>query len=155
MKTFTKLSLFVTFLLIGCSSSSIQNQTLTGHIENNSEYRGGANPPQFILDGLAIYYASANQNFYVRNATNYSPFTTVITTFSTDANGNFSINLPSGNYAVICQEKYDFEQHPQATAICSYLQEPDFTITVFDVNEPNYSYQYTNKANFCYSELPN
>lgn len=139
---------------ISCSSSSSSKQVITGHIENNSEYRGGANPPDFLLEQLAVYKPSSNQTFYVRNATNYQPFAPLITTFSTDVNGDFSINLPEGSYAVICQDKYDFEQNTQATIDCNYLAEPDFTITVTN-DQPNYNLQYTNKRNNCTEALPN
>jgi hypothetical protein len=144
---------FVAFMFLGCSSTSVQNQTITGYIENNREYRGGANPPQFLLQELAIYKSSANQMFFIRDAINYEPFTPIITSFSTDAFGNYILNIPVGSYAVICQDKYDFEQHQQVNSNCNYLQEPDFILTVIE-NQQNYFNQYTNKANYCHSELP-
>lgn len=151
-----KIFLFIILIIfiISCSCSSSSKQVITGHIENNSEYRGGANPPDFILEELAIYKPSANQTFFVRNAANYQPFTPIITSFSTDVNGNFSIDLPEGNYAVICQDKYDFEQNPQATIECNYLAEPDFTLTITD-GQQNYNLQYTNTRNNCTNALPN
>lgn len=151
-----KIFLFIILIIftISCSSSSSSKQVIIGHIENNSEYRGGANPPDFLLEELAVYKPSANQTFFVRNAANYQPFIPIITSFSTDANGNFSIDLPKGNYAVICQDKYDFEQNPQATIECNYLAEPDFTLTINN-NQQNYNLQYTNKRNNCTEALPN
>ena len=141
--------LFFTFLLKSCSSSSSQqSQLVTGNITNNSEYKGGANPPQEILDALAIYSPSANQNFYIRNASNYAPFSNIIGTFTTDNGGNYTTTLPVGSYAIIGQEKYDFEQNPLADVNCDYLQVPDFTLTIVS-NQANYISQYTDKANYC------
>lgn len=142
-------SLFFAFLLNACSSSSSrENQLITGTITNNSEYKGGANPPQEILDALAVYHPSANQIFYIRSATNYAPFTNIIGTFSTDSNGNYSISLPTGSYGVIGQEKYEFEQNPLAEANCGYLQTPDFMLNIVS-NQQVYISQYTDKLNYC------
>jgi hypothetical protein len=141
--------LLFTFLLNACSSSSSrESQLIIGTITNNSEYKGGANPPQEILDMLAVYHPSANQNFYIRNATNYAPFTNTIDSFTTDTNGNYSISLPVGSYGVIGQEKYEFEQNPLADVDCEYLQTPDFILTVVS-NQQVYVSQYTDKLNYC------
>jgi hypothetical protein len=149
MKKIYTLSFFVFIFLNSCSSSSaLQNENISGRISNNSDYKGGANPPQFILDALAVFRPSANQLFYVRNAQSYAPFSTVITSFRTDANGEYTLSLPAGDYAIISQEKYDFEQNPYATAACEYLQQPDFVINV-TTKQQNYSSQFTSKANYC------
>jgi hypothetical protein len=141
--------LFFLMVLNSCSSSqSIEYLAVAGKIHNNSEYNGGPPPPQELLDALAVYNPSANQLFYVRNAANYAPFTTILTSFTTDAAGNYSLNLPVGTYAVLCKEKYEFEQHPMATVDCSYLQQPDFILTVVDTPQ-NYDWSYTAKANVC------
>lgn len=130
------------------STTSSVTMTISGKIDNNSEYNGGAPPPQELLDALAVYHSSANQLFYVRNATNYAPFTPIVTTFTTDANGNYSLNLPVGTYAIVSQEKYDFEQNVLATADCIYLQQPDYLLEV--VSSPQlYDWSYTAKANVC------
>ena len=132
-----------------CSTSSInQSQLVVGNITNNSEYKGGANPSQEILDALAIYRPSANQNFYIRNANNYSSFSNILGTFTTDNDGNYTISLPVGSYGILGQEKYDFEQSPYADSNCAYIQLPDFTLTVV-ANQENYTSQYTDKVNYC------
>lgn len=146
-----EISLFVLFILLlnACSSdSSQQNQLITGKITNNSEYKGGANPPQEILDALALYKPSANQNFYIRNASGYAPFTSIIGSFTTDNNGNYTITLPVGTYGIIGPEKYAFEQNPLANGSCEYLQSPDFILTVVE-GQVVYVSQYTDKANYC------
>lgn len=145
----TIIILLHTLFILACSSSSeTKNQTVNGHVENNSEYIGGANPPETILEELEIYKPSINQHFYVRNLANYAPFTPFVTSFITDTNGNFNINLPIGNYAIICQEKHDFELNPYALSSCEYIQSPDFILNVTS-NQSNYSSQFTRKANYC------
>lgn len=148
MKKIVALTMICVSLLSCSNDTKIDNQTISGYIENNNEYRGGANPPQFILDDLEIYHPSANQTFYVRNAVNYMSFTSVITSFVTDANGNYNLILPEGSYAIISQEKYDYEQNPLANSSCDYLQQPDFVINI-NLNQQNYFNQYTSKLNYC------
>lgn len=141
--------LLFTFLLNACSSSSIkENKLIFGKITNNSDYKGGANPPQEILDALVVYHPSANQTFYIRNASNYTPFTNIIDSFTTDSNGNYSVSLPVGSYAVISQQKYEFEQNPLADVNCDYIQTPDFIVNIV-ANQQIYISQYTDKLNHC------
>lgn len=143
------LTCLIAFCFLACSSTSeTKNQIVNGFIKNNSEYIGGANPPESLLEGLAIYQPSAKQHFYVRNLANYAPFTPFVTSFTTDANGNYSIDLPIGNYAIICQEKHDFELNPYSIGSCEYIQTPDFILNVTS-NQSNYSSQFTRKANYC------
>jgi len=141
--------LLMVVVLSSCTSNTASvTMTIAGKIDNNSEYNGGPPPPQELLDALAVYHPSANQLFYVRNAANYVPFSPTISTFTTDAAGNYSLNLPVGNYAIVSQEKYDFEQNALATADCVYLQQPDYLLTV--VSTPQlYNWSYTAKANVC------
>lgn len=148
MKNLILICLFL-FCFWACSNSSeTKTQTINGHVENNSEYIGGANPPDFILENLEIYHPSANHHFYVRNLANYAPFTPFVATFTTDSNGNYSINLPIGNYAIIGQEKHDFELNPYALSSCEYIRTPDFVLNVTS-NQTNYTNQFTLKPNYC------
>ncbi len=141
--------LLVVIILSSCTSNTTSDTiNITGKINNNSEYNGGAPPPQEVLDALAVYNPSANQLFYVRNAANYAPFTQVITSFTTDANGNYSLNLPVGSYAILCKDKYDFEQNQMATVDCFYLQQPDKILNVVNTLKI-YNWSYTAKANVC------
>ncbi|WP_162126282.1 hypothetical protein [Flavobacterium phycosphaerae] len=149
MKKIYCLSLLFVFLFNSCSDTEAADPiNVTGKITNNYEYNGGANPPQEILDALAVYSPSSKKTFYIRNANNYAPFTPILASFSTDTNGIYTIAMPAGSYAVISQEKYDFEQNPMATADCNYLLEPDFIMTVVSTN-PTSNYLYTAKANYC------
>lgn len=148
MKLLFSFLVFTSVFLISCSSSSNINQNISGRITNNSEYKGGANPPEWLLDELAVFRPSANQIFHVRNLRSYEPFTRIITRFTTNENGEYSLSIPAGEYAVISQEKYEFEQNPYATRECEYLREPDFVLTITET-QTNYTSQFTSKANYC------
>lgn len=148
MKNTIRILLMIALFSSCTSTTSSVTMTIAGKIDNNSEYDGGPPPPQELLDALAVYHASANQLFYVRNAANYAPFTPIITSFSTDANGNYALNLPVGTYAIVSQAKYDFEQNALASADCIYLQQPDYVLQV--TSSPQlYDWSYTAKANIC------
>lgn len=147
--------LLIAVLLASCTSSSEDDLVnVTGHIENNSEYRGGANPPQFLLDELAVYKPSSNQLFYVRDGQNYTPFSNTITVFQTNANGNFTLTLPAGNYAVISQDKFEIEQNPFIDSSCDYLLTPDFYLLV-STDGQSFDKQFTIKMHHCLPGLPN
>lgn len=153
MKT-TLFAILASWILGSCSTASTDSGMIAGHIENNSEYRGGANPPESLIQELLIYKPSGNQVFYIRDAVNYQPFSPIIDTFTTDALGNYQLALAPGMYAVIGQEKYDFEQNPIATTDCSYLAEPDFVLQVTS-GQNDYTSQYTLKRNHCLAAYPN
>jgi hypothetical protein len=142
--------LFLSLVLFSCSSTNpVSVQSFSGNIENNSEYFGEANPPDIILYALLEYKPSSNQVFYVRNALNYLPYTSTLTSFTTNVAGNYTLNLPSGNYAIISKEKYDYEQNPEVPTDCEFLKTPDFLLTI-SPNQQNYSSQYTTrKLNYC------
>jgi hypothetical protein len=106
--TLTFALLLLILLMQSCipTGNPVPVPTIVGLIENNQSYCGGAAPPQELLDELAIFHASANQTFYIRKGNFNTPFTPVYKTFTTDALGNYSVQLPAGNYAVISEEKY-------------------------------------------------
>ncbi len=140
--------ILISIVIFSCSTNSVSIQNITGTIQNNSDYLGGANPPQFIIDELQVYKPSSNQVFYVRNAVNYAPYTETITSFTTDDLGNFGLNLLSGNYAIISKEKYDIEQNPIVAKDCEFLKTPDFFLNITS-NQHYYTNQYTRKLNYC------
>lgn len=140
---------FLSLILFSCSTTnSVSTQSFSGNIENNSEYFGGANPPDFILYELQVYKPSSNQVFYVRNALNYAPYTPTIASFTTNASGNYILNLTSGNYGIISKEKYDYEQNPAVPNDCEFLKTPDFLLTITPKLQ-SYSNKYTRKLNYC------
>ena len=145
-----KLILILIIIAIqSCATSTKSvNQTITGNIQNNSNYLGGANPPQEIVDNLAVYRPSENQTFYVRSGDTNTPYTTVLTSFTTNASGNYSLDLQPGIYSIISQQRFNFEQVIPASQTCNWLLEPDFVLIV-TAAQNSYSNQYTITRNYC------
>ena len=134
-------------LLQACIPTGNPSININGNIQNNSNYCGGAAPSQEMLDQLAIYRPSANQTFYIRQGILNRPFTPVYKTFTTDANGLYTVILPVGNYAVITQEKFDMEHHPEIDSTCTWLQAPDFNLNVVSTQQV-YNKQYTQSCSY-------
>lgn len=130
------------------------NITVNGNIENNSDYCGGAAPPQDLLDQLAMYHPSAMQKFYVRQGSVAMPFTPVYTFFTTDSLGNYTISLPAGQYTVISEEKYLTESNAAIDSSCTYLHTPDFSLNI-QASQTAYTNSYTITCNYtCTSQMP-
>ncbi|WP_395052763.1 hypothetical protein [Flavobacterium sp.] len=142
--------LFLISIVFGCSSSNYttSNQAITGNIQYNKEYEGGAAPPQELLDELAIYKFSSNETYYVRTGINNIPFTPIYTTFTTDLNGNFKVKLPIGNYCVMTQKRYLYEQSLNSTTDCQWINSSDFNLNVTSTNQPQ-EIIFTDTRNNC------
>jgi hypothetical protein len=147
------LILTIVFFAMSCSTTSVSLQNISGNIENNSDYLGGANPPQEVLDNIAVYHPSENQTFYVRTGNVNVPFSPITTSFTTDSNGNYSTTLPPGIYTVISQLKYNYETTSPNAVTCDWLKNPDFVLIVTPT-QTSYSNQYTIHLNYC-EPLPN
>lgn len=130
------------------------NLQVSGSVQNNSQYCGGAAPPEFLLDSLAVYHTTANEKFYVRHGLTAAPFTTVNKTFTTDASGKYSLQVPAGDYTLISEEKYLTESIAGIDSSCSYLHSADFTISVSSTNL-NFTNSFTKTCNYdCTGQIP-
>lgn len=152
MKKLIYLTLF-SVVIQSCSTTSVSLQNINGNIQNNSDYLTGANPPQEILDNLAVYHPSESQTFYVRTGNVNVPFSPITTLITTDAIGNYSTTLSPGIYSVISQRKYIYEITSPNAATCDWLKTPDF-ILIVTPTQTAYSNQYTINLNYC-EPLPN
>lgn len=120
---------------------------ISGHIYNNSNYCGGANPPEELLIYLNTERPTANAKFYIRKGTINKPNTTIYKIISTDSDGLFSSNLPKGKYVAITDEKFNLESNP-LMAGCEWLTKPDFKIIVSEENT-NLQAHFTLYCNPC------
>ncbi len=155
MNKFLFAVLFSSFFLNACVPiGNNVNITINGNVENNSDYCGGAAPPQDLLDQLAMYHPSALQKFYVRQGNVAMPFTPVYTFFTTDSLGNYTISLPAGQYTVISEEKYLTESNPAIDSSCTYLHTPDFSLNIL-ASQTAYTNSYTITCNYtCTGQMP-
>ena len=152
MKLMLPFQIIVFLLLWSCGTTKENTEQskvkVSGHIENNSRYLGGARPPQELLDQLAVYHASANQQFYIKNNKNVE-----IANFTTNTDGNYDIELPIGNYSVFRKEKHDYEKSLAPKTQCDWVKLPDFTISVTK-NQTQLNNQYTIDWNSCSEPRP-
>lgn len=107
-----RITLFVT-LLLWLFSTTAQTKTggvkpvrvtVKGKLTQTSTYCGGARPTEEMLSEYSTPKPYANKVFYVRKGKVNSTKAEVITSFTTDANGEFSFQITPGTYSII-QEK--------------------------------------------------
>ncbi len=86
-----------------------QNKTfrLSGNVTYTSDYCGGAEPPETLLQELAKPRPYAGKKFYIRGGETNNLKSKILYTVVTDSLGNYSINLPVGNYCMIDEYRKD------------------------------------------------
>lgn len=80
---------------------------LSGKITYTSDYCGGPPPSSIILDRLAIPSPYLGKTFYIRAGERNNLSSPILCTFVTDSLGNYSIELPQGNYCIIDEFRKD------------------------------------------------
>jgi hypothetical protein len=78
--------------------------TVKGKLTQTSQYCGGARPTEEVLKEAATPKPYANKVFYVRVGKTNSLNGEVITSFTTDVNGEYSFQITPGTYSIV-QEK--------------------------------------------------
>lgn len=89
-------------------------RTISGKVVQTSDYCGGANPSEEILEFLRKEKPFPNKEVFVR-AGNVNAIKQTILKFTTDAEGNFKISLPPGDYCFIDDSKKDALRVPDFT----------------------------------------
>lgn len=79
--------------------------TISGSVTQTSSYCGGANPPKELLQQMATPVAYPGKTFYTKSGTVNDLAMPVLTSFTTDSTGHFSIHLSPGIYAIILKEQ--------------------------------------------------
>lgn len=75
--------------------------TVKGKLMQTSKYCGGAKPTEEVLNEANTPKPYENKVFYVRKGKVNSTKAEVITSFTTDANGEFSFQITPGTYSII------------------------------------------------------
>lgn len=146
MKHFT-LPVLSAALLLSFSDPGKEKQ-VTGKVTHTAEYCGGAKPDKATLEELQKPKPLGGKKFFIRKGNKNSIKEPVVASFVTDAEGNFSVLLPPGEYCIIESRKYDKEyvadiaknykkagaNYSAADLNClkEWLAKPD---AVFNVNE--------------------
>jgi hypothetical protein len=105
------LSLTVTLLIITCSFSSLMCATskqkgkikfhVAGSIMQTASYCGGAQPSQEILDSFNTPRGIPFEKLFIKEGLTNGESSNIVDTVIANANGNFSIDLPRGNYCFV------------------------------------------------------
>lgn len=110
MKVFIYAIVF-TSMLLSCSSSRETSEekgnngfAIDIHFDVQRRHCGGTPPPQDYVNGIKTD-PLANQKFYIKSGKENGEEVKIITSFTTDNNGNASVNLPAGIYCIIIPEK--------------------------------------------------
>ena len=80
---------------------------VSGKVIQTNEYCGGANPSEEIIEALRKEKPLPDKRLFVRAGTLNKITRPVLQSFTTDAEGNFEISLPPGDYCVIEEGKKD------------------------------------------------
>jgi hypothetical protein len=102
-------NLFSIFLLLFSMCLSAQKTggvkpvrvTVKGKLMQTRSYCGGVEPSQEVLDNIQKPTPYENKIFYVRKGKVNSTKAEVITSFTTDVNGEFSFQITPGTYSII------------------------------------------------------
>ena len=137
--------LITTSILLSCSVSKYSNErnfayNVSGKIITNKLYCGGAQPTQAILDALKTPIAFKNKTLYVKyQSDNYSE-QEVVSSFTSNNLGEFTLQLKPGKYAVFVEEQINKQDYKDRENLildqaCSkaWLNKPYYIIDV--VNE--------------------
>ena len=140
-------------LLISISlKAKSQTYLITGRVQQTFSYCGGANPTQKILDNYAKPQAFANKKFYIRKGKKNNIHKRIISEFTTDSTGNFSLKLPQGTYSILVEEQVhaikskDYANKFQTvdeSCLQAWWQKPYYLLIVEKNNIPlNFSFHH-------------
>lgn len=75
--------------------------TVTGSIYVTSDYCGGANPPEELLENLQIPKPYPGKKIFIRSGTKNDFDQPILYALTTDSAGLFSFQLPAGSYCIV------------------------------------------------------
>lgn len=90
-------------------------RTVCGKVVQTSDYCGGANPSEEILEFLRKEKPFPDKEVFVRAGNVNAINQTILQKFTTDLEGNFKISLPPGDYCFIDESKKDTWKVPDFT----------------------------------------
>jgi hypothetical protein len=101
---FLLLAALICFSSLMCASTKKISKAkfhVTGSIMETRSYCGGAQPTQEMLERYKIPTGIPFGKLFVKQGTMNNENAESIDTINADVNGNFSINLPAGNYCLV------------------------------------------------------
>ena len=110
--------------------------TISGIVTETRQYCGGANPSEEILEAVRRPRPLADYELYVRPGSTNALANPVLLKFTTDANGNFQIALPEGEYCILEAAKKDALKIPDFTEENRKLAKTDPTAILYSLTSP-------------------
>jgi hypothetical protein len=142
------IALFISYSI----NAKSQNNLINGNVQQTSFYCGGARPTKEILDNIAKPQPFPNKTFYVRKGKTNNINNKIIAKFTTDSNGNFSLNLPQGTYSILVEEQakpikaQDYTTKFQTVddkCLQTWWQKPYYLLIVKSKNKPlNFTFKH-------------
>ena len=117
-------------------SNAARRVTISGTVYEIHQYCGGANPSEEILEAVRRPRPLANYELYVRAGPANALASPVVLKFSSDANGNFQIALPEGDYCIIEASKKVALKVPDFTEENRKLAKTDPTAIPYSLTSP-------------------
>ncbi len=93
-------------------AASVSRVKVSGRVVQTSDYCGGANPTEEMLEYLRKERPLANKQLFIREGISNTLEKPVLQTFTSDAEGNFEVSLLPGDYCVIEENKKDALKMP-------------------------------------------
>lgn len=103
--------LAIILLFAGCTNSqkiattTQKEYQISGNVTVTNSYCGGAPPSNEMLQKITAPKSYVGKKFHVRLGEINTSNTPLLKSFTVDENGNFSIQLPAGKYAIIQDEQ--------------------------------------------------
>lgn len=117
--------------------------TISGKVTQTSSYCGGAMPTEEILQEMSKPVPYAGKVFYVRKGSVNNIKMPIVLSFTVNAKGEFSIDLPPGQYCLIQKEQV------KTLNMKNYKSTTDLQIDENCLKEwwakPYYAFQITDK----------
>ena len=117
-------------------SNAERRVTISGTVFETRQYCGGANPSEEILEAVRRPRPLANYELYVRSGSANALANPVLLKFISDANGNFQIALPEGEYCIIEAAKKDALKVPDFTGENRKLAKIDPNAIPYSLTSP-------------------
>lgn len=142
----------------GADRDSSAMYEVKGKVVSSSDYCGGIAPSPEMRKQLKTPNPFASATLYIKNAGGEAlAQQSVITTVHTNEQGEFSVRLPSGNYAVVTEAKtrsYNYPNlppsaKPNAELCQKWLNTADFYLKVPDDKDKLPTYKMHLSCNNC------
>lgn len=144
------------------STPAVAKRTISGKVTQSSQYCGGAEPDPEILQQMNAKQKYAGKKFYIRKDTLNSSKKPIELSFTSDANGNFSFQLPPGTYMILLEEqikepdvkKYNSpSQNVNEKCLTDWWKKPYYVLVIGDKDITGLDFHFYHRC-FINTDIP-